>query len=139
MEENNYGYCLNGSEVDKTHGGRNDAHGLDGTFEESKNNHQLTCCATFVSWCLYEAGYTEFVGVNACSVLDPMLRALGAQEITDYSQLEPGDICFKGIAHVQLYAGNGQWYNAGGNDSIRNDSPYTSTMSGFTHALRLPE
>ena len=139
MEDNTYGYCLLGKEDDPGHGGKGGSHGLDATFEDSKTNHQLVCCATFVSWTLYECGYTEFKNVNGCSKLDPMLRALGAEEIKDYSQLQAGDICFRGTSHVQIYAGNGTWYNAGSNDSIRRDSPYSGTMSGFTHALRLKQ
>lgn len=139
MEENKYGYCLFGEENDSSHGGIGGSHGLDATFEESKTGHPLTCCATYVSWVLYESGYTEFTNVNGCSMLDPMLRSMGAQEISDYSQLQAGDICFRGTDHVQIYAGNGTWYNAGSNDSIRRDSPYSGSMSGFTHALRLAQ
>ena len=41
------------------------------------------------------------------------------------------------IGHVQIYAGDSKWYNAGGNASIRGEAPYTSDASGrFLYAMR---
>jgi len=137
MEQHNYGYCvIDPTKHDTDHGGIGGPCGLDATFEDSKTGHPLTCCATFVSWSLVEFGYTEFADKHGCCNLDPMLRNLGAEEITDYNALQPGDICFKGDSHVQIYAGNGTWFNAGANEYIRCDSPYEGGME-FTHALRL--
>ena len=112
---------------------------LAATFEASKTGAHVTCCATYVSWVLYEIGYTEFKGVNGCGAMDTKLRALGAQEIKAESQLQPGDICFRGTAHVQIYAGGSMWYNAGSTDAIQiaPENRQYFPMSGFTHALRL--
>ena len=52
------------------------------------------------------------------------------------NDLQAGDICFNGGKHVQIYAGDGTWYNAGGNSSIRIDSPYSDTFGSMTFALR---
>ena len=56
--------------------------------------------------------------------------------ISNYSQLAAGDIVImtspggSGIGHVQIYAGNGTWYNAGSTDAIRRPNPYSSDASG---------
>ncbi len=34
-----------------------------------------------------------------------------------------------GIGHVQIYAGNGTWYNAGSTNAIQRDSPYSGDAS----------
>ena len=44
-----------------------------------------------------------------------------------------------GINHVQLYAGDGLWYNAGNNDAIHGSAPYSQgswASSSFLVALR---
>ena len=42
-------------------------------------------------------------------------------------------------AHVQIYAGNGTWYNAGWTDSIQRENPYASDASArFLYAWRKP-
>ena len=140
MEENKYAYCTFGQERDPSHGGNGGAHGLNSTFEESKTGYHLTCCATYVSWVLYECGYTECAGIHNCTSLEAVLSPK-AQRITDYSQLQAGDIVFwPGGAHVQIYAGDDKWYNAGSTNAIqRTDTPYTDTsVAGkFAFALRL--
>ena len=55
--------------------------------------------------------------------------------------LQPGDIMvFKNSGHVQIYAGNGQYYNCGSNDSIKTQAPSgrgrTENDSGFLFGLR---
>ena len=73
-----------------------------------------------------------------------MLSEYGWHEIFSYSELEPGDVVFmtsnstpNGIGHVQLYAGDGTWYNAGNTNSIQRESPYVSDASGrFISAMR---
>jgi len=61
----------------------------------------------------------------------------------DYSEIEAGDIVImtrNGGGHTQIYAGDGQWYNAGGVDSIQRAAPYASTIdtSKLTYVLRAP-
>lgn len=134
MEQNNYNYCLLGGESN-SHAGE---HGLNNTFEESKTGHHLTCCATYVSWVLYECGYTECAGIHNCTDLAAVL-ASKTQRITSYDDLEAGDIVFwPNGKHVQIYAGDGMWYNAGGTSSVQGSSPYKSdARSNFSFALRL--
>ena len=108
------------------------------TFEESKTGFHACDCALLVGWALHDFGYTEFIHDVGCWTIDEKMRALGAEEITDYDQLIAGDVCFRGMEHVQIYAGDGSWYNAGSTSSIQS-RPETYVMDSFTHALRLPE
>jgi len=132
MEKNNYTYSLSTSQLPSSW--------------EATWTAPYTCCATFVSWVLYEAGYTNQGNypIHSASGLSNWCGGQGWQKITSYSELEPGDVVFMtsnsskgGIGHTQLYAGNGQWFNAGSTDAIRRASPYTSDASGrFLHAYR---
>ena len=68
-------------------------------------------------------------------------------EITSYNDLQAGDIVFmttnssgSAIGHVQICAGDNQWYNAGSTDAIRRSSPYNDSSyarSHFVTAMRI--
>lgn len=120
-----------------------------GNIESAINNpNKGTCCATYVSSVLYKAGlFTEeeinSINYNHSVSLSNLLENSGWQKITNYSDLQAGDIVFmtsgstRGVGHVQIYAGDGTWYNAGGNGSIRGEAPYSSDASRrFLYAMR---
>ena len=108
-------------------------------IEMSLNNpNKATCCATYVSCVIYTAGYfteeemNQFENYNACSTLYRDLTNVGWQVINSYDELEPGDIVFMNYNdggsdydHVQIYAGDGTWYNAGSTEAIQRSSPYS--------------
>ncbi len=83
-------------------------------------------CSSFVSWVLYESGYSQFAGDQKNSsyfASNPM----NWQKISR-DNLQAGDIMvFSG--HVQIYAGGNQYYNCGGNSSIRTPAPSSSGTS----------
>jgi len=139
MEQNNYSYYILGGESNSHAGG----HGLDATFEESKTNHKLTCCATYVSWVLREAGYINITCHSSTQLANYLLQQ-GFEQV-NYSEIEAGDIVFmridgQGIEHTQIYAGDGQWYNAGSEKYIRQSAPYTKNISSnsIIYVLRAP-
>ena len=122
-------------------------------IEKSLNNpNKVTCCATYVGTTLYVAGlFTESemnsYNYNLASATSEFLASKGWTKITNYNDLQAGDIVFmtsgvkSGIGHTQIYAGNGTWYNAGSTDAIRRESPYSDTTysrSRFIHAYRKP-
>lgn len=118
---------------------------LASSFEASKSK-RATCCATYISWALEEAGY-PIRHVNGCGALESELRSIGWTKITSYSELMAGDIVFMDtnkktaskIDHVQLYIGGGAWYNAGNTADIQRFEPKVSNCSGvFTYAYRAP-
>lgn len=122
-------------------------------IEMSINNpNKATCCATYVSCVLYRAGlYSESemnsFNYNECTALFNFLKNAGWNEISSYDDLEAGDIVFmnyndggKDYDHVQIYAGEDTWYNAGDTSAIRRASPYKQgswARDNFFVALRL--
>jgi len=133
MRAHGYSYCLDSR--------------LPGSFG-SMASTPYTCCATYVSWVLYESGYTNgWDGINRnwapYGGVQTYCERQGFQKITSYSQIQPGDIviCNYG-GHVQIYAGNGLWYSAGNNTAIKsNPIPYSQgnwARSTFVCAYRVP-
>lgn len=137
MEQNNYSYCILGGE-DNSHPG---SCGLDSTFEESKTNHHLTCCATFVSWVLRDAGLIDqtihYVGSEGSSGLNNILESTYHWTRVNSSELQPGDVMVYVGQHIEIYAGNGTKYNAGDVDSIQNAAP-SSQNATPDYGLRAP-
>jgi len=140
MQNHGYAYCTGGKEDDTSHNGYGGPHGLNTSFEASKTGYHLTCCATYVSWVLMEAGYDIQCEHNSTELSKKL--AARFERIEKYADLQPGDIAFLEVktgrpySHVQIYAGNGRWYNAGGNSQIA-ESPKLSTPTKiFTAAFR---
>lgn len=103
-------------------------------IEASLNNpNQVTCCATYVASVIYVAGYVteeemnSFENYNYVPTLYEDLKNLGWEEIYSYDELEPGDIVVTQndgtFAHIQIYAGDDTWYNAGSTEAIQSPAP----------------
>lgn len=131
METEKYVYSLNTNE-------------LATTFEESKK-YKRTCCATYVTWVLKEAGvFAQNEGGHNTGAVGRTLEAKGWVRIVDVNKLEPGDILFYApteegayARHVDIYAGNGQICNAGSTDAIQRANPY-NMYNTPDWALRAP-
>lgn len=139
MEQEGWTYSLDGNLL----GGYN--------IKKSLNNpNRVTCCATYVSCTLYQGGYlteseaNSFSYHSANSLYTYLKNIKKWKEIKYYGELEAGDIVFmtsptsgSNIGHVQIYAGDGKWYNAGSTNAIRRANPYTDNVSGrFIVAIR---
>ena len=137
MEQNNYTYCVIGTNEYEECGKYNKSHGLDKTFEESKTGHKNSCCATYVSWVLQEAGYlSDSEHRDGANSLIALLQEKGWKKIDNVADLVAGDIlCYNG--HVEIYAGNNKIYNAGSGSAIRGASP-ANVWEKFNYALRAP-
>lgn len=139
MEQNNYSYCVYDSNSLEECGKLGKTHALSTTFEASKTNKN-TCCATYVSWVLQEAGYfTAADHTNGAITMSNKLRAKGWKVITNASELQPGDIVYFDYGHVEIYAGDGKVYNAGSGSAIRGASPVKDNSiysSDFTCGFR---
>ena len=123
-----------------------------GNIQYSTNNpSKMTCCATFVGSAFYIGGvFTESeinkYNYNSQYGISELCQAHGWTKITSYSQLAAGDIVImsgpsggSSPGHVQIYAGNGTWYNAGSTNAIQRDNPYSSDASArFLWAWRKP-
>ena len=93
-----YFYCLLGnSNYEYVHRNEHLSCGLNDSFEESQkpgsDGYRLTCCATYVSWVLQEAGLIE-EHHNGCPGLKVCLESNGWQQINNPAELEPGDVVF---------------------------------------------
>ncbi len=115
----------------------------------TNNPSHMTCCATFVGSAFYVGGVfseSEINKYNYNSVfgINDLCEAHGWGKVTSYSQLQAGDIVMmsgpeggSSLGHVQIYAGNGTWYNAGSTGAVQRDSPYSGDASGrFLYAWR---
>lgn len=100
-------------------------------------NGKTVDCSSYVSWVLYEAGFTEFRGHQKTSsyfAANPMNWEKISKE-----NLQAGDILvYEG--HVQIYAGDGKYYNCGSNNSIQTEAPsvygVSINKSSFLFGLR---
>ena len=93
-----YYYCLWGSSnYEYVHRGVGLSCGLNNSFQESQKQgsvgYRLTCCATYVSWVLEEAGLID-VHNNGCPGLSETLRNANWIRIDNPADVEPGDVCF---------------------------------------------
>lgn len=121
-------------------------------IEMSLNNpNRVTCCATYVSCVIYAAGYATEEQMNSfnynyCPTLYSYFVNQGWEIIKSYDSLEAGDIVFMNYNdggdiydHVQLYAGDDTWYNAGSTEAIQKESPHSQgswARQNFYVALR---
>lgn len=119
--------------------------------KSTNNKTKKTCCATFVGSALLVGGvltenqinnynYNSAYGINS------LLSANKWIKINSYGSLKAGDIAImtapgagSGPGHVQIYAGNGSWYNAGSTDAIQRANPYAfNAQARFLYAWRIP-
>lgn len=134
MEEGGgWDYCVYRRDSDCNHK-YNHACGLNSTIQEAIAGHHNTCCATYVSWALKEAGFdlSGHPNIHGAKSSYDWCEANGFTPITDYSALEPGDLLFNKhdytgndvnmIGHVQILGNDGEWLNAGSVNAI-NDPP----------------
>lgn len=118
----------------------------------TNNPSRRTCCATFVGSALFIGGVFSESEINKYNYNLPDDISRLCQEhswikITNYGQLAAGDVVIMtlpgdiggGPGHTQIYAGNGNWYNAGSTQAIQTDNPYPSDASSrFLYAWRKP-
>ena len=117
----------------------------------TNNPSKATCCATFVGSAflvgnVFPENVINKYNYNSQYGISELCEAQGWTKITSYSQLAAGDIVImsgpeggSAPGHVQIYAGNGTWYNAGSTNAIQRKNPYASDASArFLWAWRKP-
>ena len=99
----------------------------DPTFNEkyNKGSSKYSCCATYVSWCLQDAGMIK-EHVNSASEIDRILNSSSNWtriDAKDESEMKAGDV---GIyiengeyAHTNIYAGDSVYWDAGNTQKIQ--------------------
>lgn len=106
-------------------------------------NTRAVCCATFVSWTLYEAGYEWMLdcpNINYCGTLLPFLESHGGEKIMNPTMdtLQAGDIVFygsSGEAHTDIYVGDGLWYNCGNDATVQKVEPYAKGLRSDVYCI----
>lgn len=136
-----------------------------GNIKESINSpSKTTCCATLAAAALYKSGLiTEneinSIGYNGAYYIAELLDKKNWIIIDKYEELKPGDIVFMTSSggnapitlrngkrydqgHVQIFAGDNKWYNAGSDSSIKGSQPSIQSddyvRSRFSFAFRTP-
>ena len=117
----------------------------------TNNPSKATCCATFVGSALLVGGVFTEAEINKYNYnsqygISELCQAHKWIKISNYGSLQTGDIVIMtspssggAPGHVQIYAGNGTWYNAGSTNAIQRANPYSSDASGrFLWAWRIP-
>lgn len=115
-------------------------------------NHSKTCCATYVSSVLYKSGIVSKDEINSINynLSSDIYNHFKNKwnNVTSINDLQAGDIVFMSstgvngtpngsIQHVQIYAGNGEWYNAGSTGAIQRGKYADSSQNyRFIAALR---
>ena len=117
----------------------------------TNNPSRATCCATFVGSALYVGGvFSESelnkYNYNSAYGISKLCQEHGWMKVSSYSQLAAGDVVVmsgpeggSSVGHVQIYAGNVTWYNAGSTNAIQRANPYSGDASArFLWAWRKP-
>lgn len=154
MEGNNWDYCVShlphGGGCKQAHCNHVYGHGcgLYSTIQDAVEGENTTCCASFTSWVLKEAGFdlSNHNNIHGAKSSYDWCKANDWTEITDESSMEPGDFLFNDggedgtdvsqIGHVQMLGNDGEWLNAGSVSAI-NDAPKVYD-AGFIIAMRPP-
>lgn len=115
-------------------------------------------CSSYVSWVLYEYGYTELKGPQLTANMNSLgafMKRKGFKQIASEAELQPGDIVIidasKGWirpdgSHIQIYAGQvggvQSWYNCGVSPTQPGPTVWnlnsSSTPMKFIMAFRVP-
>ena len=106
------------------------------------NGTNYTDCSAYVTWVLYEYGYTEFTTQKTSSWFNGDGPKSKGWSVLPASSAQPGDILVTS-GHVEIYVGDGT-YAAGCTDAIRREKSYSGIslsriidMGGFTKAIRV--
>ena len=85
-------------------------------------------CSAYVTWVLYEYGYTELEGWQQSTGTFLSLANRYGWTVKTGSEAQPGDILLNPATHTEIYIGDGKSYNAGSTNAIRRE--YDSCSPG---------
>lgn len=103
------------------------------TIPIDENNYNGIDCSAYVTWVLYEYGYTDLAGWQQTTRTLLGLAQRKGWTVKDGSQAQAGDIVLIPAYHTAIYAGNGQFYDCGSTDLIR--SVTTTWNPGYDYAI----
>lgn len=115
--------------------------GFDNKYDDG--NSTATCCATYISWCLQDAGMIKDHFNYAGDIYSTLKSNSDWEEVnaSDESDLKAGDICVyynsaenPPYYHVNMYAGNSQFWDAGSDEAIKGKGTISHPLP--TYVLR---
>lgn len=110
------------------------------TIPADENSVSGIDCSAYVTWVLYEYGYTELKGhQKTCRwfMNTSTMQKMG-WTVLPATQAEAGDIVVNSH-HMEIYAGDGKFYNAGSTEAIRREISNCGVgyLNDFTYAIRV--
>lgn len=110
------------------------------TIPADENSINGIDCSAYVTWVLYEYGYTELKGhQKTCRwfMNTSTMQKMG-WTVLPATQAEAGDIVVNSH-HMEIYAGDGKFYNAGSTEAIRREISNCGVgyLNDFTYAIRV--
>ncbi len=103
------------------------------------NKTKYTDCSAYVTWVLYEYGYTEFKGHQKTSewfMDESNWKKYGWKKV-NLKDAEPGDIIAMN-GHVEIYAGKEKAYSCGSTNAIRRDTQSMDSRAKFAIRVTKP-
>lgn len=108
------------------------------TIPADKNNVKGIDCSAYVTWVLYEYGYTELKGWQKSTLwyMDTNTMKKMGWTVKSATQAQAGDIVVNN-EHMEIYAGDGKFYNAGCTEAIRKEISNSGKgyLNTFTYAI----
>ncbi len=102
------------------------------------NGTSYTDCSAYVTWVLYEYGYTELKGPQKSTTwyMDKSAMEKKGWTVKPATQAKAGDIVVNDY-HMEIYAGDGKFYNAGSTTAMREEISNSGTgyLGNFTYAI----
>lgn len=106
----------------------------------NQGDSKASCCTTYVSWCLQDAGFTK-QHVNHSNGLYDLLDGDSNWELieaSDESDMKPGDIGVFSHSnnpddtyHSNIYAGDSRYWDAGSDEAIKGKGAIAHSMPTF--------
>ena len=103
------------------------------TIPIDENNYNGIDCSAYVTWVLYEYGYTDLAGWQQTTRTLLGLAQRKGWTVKSGSEAVAGDIMLNPNSHTSIYAGNGQFYDCGSTSLIQ--SEITTWNPGYQYAI----
>ncbi len=108
-------------------------YGNGNTIPIAGNGTSYIDCSAYVTWVLYEYGYTDLAGPQQSTRTLLGLAQRKGWTVKSGSEAVAGDIMLNPNSHTSIYAGNGQFYDCGSTSLIQ--SEITTWNPGYQYAI----
>lgn len=95
-------------------------------------------CSAFVSWVLYEYGYTDLAGSQQTTRTLYGLAQRKGWTIKSANEAQPGDIMLRLNYHTSIYAGDGYLYDCGSDEWIQEEKTKMNMVYDYAITVTKP-